>query len=591
MCYKHITDQQTFLSWIKTLEKSSLFAFHMETNFQNSRQVLIGLSIAINIGSSVYLSLLPNDIETFLELTLPQVLSYLKPILENNKIKKIGENLKSYYRILKFYDIELLGIYFDTQVGSYVINPLSIKKDFQTFIQDWFPNCEKILVNKESYFPQYLAQKADIILKLYFKMCEYLNSHLTLKNIFDKIEMPLLIVLSRIECNGVIIDAALLKSYSDELASRIRSLENMAYKIAGEDFNLASSKQLQKVLFKQNKNIIQPTLTKRTCGFMSANEKVLVNLTRYHQLAKIIIEYRSLAKLKNSYTDKLPQLINVITRRVHSFYDQTLTTTSRLSSRSPNLQNIPIRNAQGRRIRQAFIASKQYKIVSADYSQIELRVLAHLSKDKKLLNCFHTNQDLHAFTAAKIFGIEVSQVTQIQRRKAKIINFGVIYGMSAFGLSNQLNISIKAAKNYIDKYFEQYQGIFTYINKMKEIAKQSRYVTTLTGRRLYIPQIHSPNRIHQNAALRTAINAVIQGTAADIIKLAMISLDNWININHYTNYIKMIIQVHDELVFEVESSLLEIAIKSIRYFMENSMILEIPLYVNIGIGNNWEQAH
>lgn len=587
---KNIIDQQTFLLWINKLEKSSFFAFHIKTNIKKNYE-LIGLSIAINIGESAYLSLLSNDIETLLQLNLEKVFFYLKPILESNKIKKIGQDLKFYYRILKLYKIDLSGLYFDIQIACYVIN--SFKNNSKTFVEDWLSKLEK--KNKFSNNSAAkqdepdLLQESEIILKIYFKISEEFKSDLLIKNLFEKIEMPLLTVLSHMESNGVRIDADYLESYSYELADRIRYLENVAYKIVGEYFNLGSPKQLQNILFKKHRI---PSFLKTSSGFLSTNEKVLAKMSRNFPLPKIVLEYRSLAKFKNSYTDKLPQLINPITGRVHSFYHQTFTTTGRISSTTPNLQNIPIRKPEGRKIRKAFIPpSKEYRIVSADYSQIELRILAHLSQDEKLLNCFNNQEDIHSFTASEIFGIKRCQVSASQRRQAKIINFGVIYGMSAFGLSHQINISIKAAQTYINRYFQQYNGILTYINKTKTNAKEHGYVTTITGRKIYIPDIYSSNKISENAALRSAINAPIQGTAADIIKLAMINLDDWINKNYFYKNIKMIMQVHDELVFEVKNSILEQAIITIRHFMENSISLKIPLNVNIGVGNNWEEAH
>lgn len=575
--YKNIIiDKTTFLLWIKKLENSSLFAFHLNANIQNGGEI-IGLSIAINIEEAVYLSLLKKDVQTLLQLNLETVLLYLKPILENNKIHKIGQDLKGYYRILKLYQIELSGCYFDLQVASYVINSLAIKNNINFLMEHWLP--------KDNNASE-LQNAAQITLKIFFKIWKRLNRELALKDLFDNYEMPLLMVLSHIESNGVRIDTDFLESFSYQLASRLLSLENLAYKIAGEYFNLASHKQVKNIFFKTHSSF------RKTSGAcISTNEKILGKLAKYSPLAKLVLEYRSLAKLKNSYTDKLLHLTNPNTRRVHSFYNQTLTTTGRISSSTPNLQNIPIRNEEGRKIRQAFIAPKHYKIVSADYSQMELRILAHLSHDKTLINCFSNQEDVHCFTAAELFGIKKCKVSLNQRRQAKIVNFGIIYGISAFGLSDQLNISIKAAQNYIDRYFQRYNGILSYINQIKHIAKKHGYVSTITGRKIYIPQIYSTNKILQKAALRSAINAPIQGTAADIIKLAMISLDHWINKNYYHEKVKMIIQVHDELVFEVEESILEKVLKIIREFMENSMTLEVPLCINIGVGNNWEQAH
>jgi DNA polymerase-1 len=431
----------------------------------------------------------------------------------------------------------------------------------------------------------YAAEDADVTLQLHLKMWPELEKQTGPLRVFNEIEMPLVPVISRIERNGVLIDQHILARHSQELTLRLDELEKQAHELAGEPFNLSSTKQLQTILFE--KQGIKPT-KKTPGGAPSTSEEVLAELALDYPLPKVILEHRGLSKLKSTYTDKLPQMMNPLTGRVHTSYHQAVTATGRLSSTEPNLQNIPVRNDEGRRIRQAFIASPGCRIVAADYSQIELRIMAHLSQDKGLLQAFAEGEDIHRATAAEVFGSPLDKVSGEQRRSAKAINFGLIYGMSAFGLSRQLNIGAGEARKYMDLYFERYPGVLQYMENTRKFAAEKGYVETLDGRRLYLPDIKSSNAIRRKAAERAAINAPMQGTAADIIKRAMIEVDRWLQ---QQPDVKMIMQVHDELVFEVKESLLDEACEKIRQLMESSMQLDVPLQVEVGIGDNWDEAH
>jgi len=433
---------------------------------------------------------------------------------------------------------------------------------------------------------RYAAEDADVTLQLHLKMWPELEKEPGPLNIFNELEIPLVPVLSRIERNGVKIDPAVLHAHSQELAQRLVELEQQAHEIAGEPFNLSSPKQLQTILFE--KQGIKP-LKKTPGGAPSTSEEVLEELALDHPLPKVILQYRGLSKLKSTYTDKLPLMISAKTGRVHTSYHQAVTATGRLSSSDPNLQNIPVRSEEGRRIRQAFIASKDCLIVSADYSQIELRIMAHLSRDKGLLDAFAQGKDIHQATAAEVFSLPLEEVTAEQRRRAKAINFGLIYGMSAFGLSRQLNIPRKESQKYMDLYFERYPGVREYMERTREQAKEKGYVETLDGRRLWLPDINATNGARRAAAERAAINAPMQGTAADIIKKAMIAVDQWLEDERPP--VKMIMQVHDELVFEVHKDSLDGVVKKLHLLMENSMRLDVPLLVEVGSGNNWDEAH
>ena len=433
----------------------------------------------------------------------------------------------------------------------------------------------------------YAAEDADVTLQLHLKMWPELQQNEGPLKVFKNIEMPLVPVLSRVERNGVKIDPAVLHAHSQEIAKRLIELEKKAYDIAGEEFNLSSPKQLQTILFE--KQGIKP-LKKTPGGAPSTNEEVLAELALDYPLPKVILEYRGLAKLKTTYTDKLPLMINPVSGRVHTSYHQAVTATGRLSSSDPNLQNIPVRNDEGRRIRQAFIAPEGYRIVAADYSQIELRIMAHLSQDEGLLKAFAEGKDIHRATASEVFGVPLDKVTGEQRRSAKAINFGLIYGMSAFGLARQLGIPRGEAQRYMDLYFERYPGVLDYMERTRQQASEQGYVSTLDGRRLYLPDVRSSNGMRRKAAERAAINAPMQGTAADIIKRAMIEVDAWLQ-GQEKPLVRAIMQVHDELVFEVHESVLEEASQRIRQLMEGSMTLAVPLKVDVGVGMNWDEAH
>ncbi len=600
--YITILDEETFERWLKKLKDSPLFAFDLETDSLDTLSAnIVGLSFAVEPGEAAYLPVAHDYLDAPDQLDRNSVLARLKPLLEDPKLLKVGQNLKYDRGVLKNYDIELAGIKFDTMLESYALNSVVGRHDMDTLASRWLNHktvsFEDIAGKgkKQLTFNQidleqaahYAAEDADVTLQLHLKMWPKLAKETGPKQVFENIEMPLLTVISRIERNGVLIDRDILAEHSKELTVRLAELEQKAHELAGEPFNLSSPKQLQTILFE--KQGIKPT-KKTPGGAPSTSEEVLAELALDYPLPKVILENRGLAKLKSTYTDKLPLMINPVTGRVHTSYHQAVTATGRLSSTDPNLQNIPVRNEEGRRIRQAFIAAKDHKIVAADYSQIELRIMAHLSQDKGLLSAFAEGKDIHRATAAEVFGMALDKVTSEQRRSAKAINFGLIYGMSAFGLSRQLNIGAGEAKRYMDLYFERYPGVLEYMESTRQQAAEKGYVSTLDGRRLYLPDINASNAIRRKAAERAAINAPMQGTAADIIKKAMIAVDGWLTPQASTD-VKMIMQVHDELVFEVKASEVEAATAKIRELMENSMQLDVPLQVDIGVGDNWEQAH
>ncbi|MDN5971330.1 MAG: DNA polymerase I, partial [Enterobacterales bacterium] len=500
------------------------------------------------------------------------------------------------------YGIELKGIAFDTMLESYDLDSVAGRHDMDSLAERHLNHktitFEEIAGKGKSQltFNQialeqaapYAAEDADVTLQLHLKLWPQLEKEAGLKKVFTDIDMPLVPVLSRMERTGVLIDSHILGKHSQELAIRLDELEKKAHEAAGEPFNLSSPKQLQAILFEKQK---LPVVKKTPGGAPSTNEEVLAELAEQgFELPTIILEHRGLAKLKSTYTDKLPQMINGATGRVHTSYHQAVTATGRLSSSDPNLQNIPVRNDEGRRIRQAFIAPQGYKIVAADYSQIELRIMAHLSGDKGLLTAFAAGKDIHRATAAEVFGLALEDVTSEQRRSAKAINFGLIYGMSAFGLARQLNIARGEAQRYMDLYFERYPGVLEYMERTRQQAAEQGYVETLDGRRLYLPEIHSRNGMRRKAAERAAINAPMQGTAADIIKRAMIAVDAWL-LEQKEPLVRMIMQVHDELVFEVHESIIDQTVEKVRELMEKSLELAVPLKVDVGTGENWDQAH
>ncbi|WP_064366074.1 DNA polymerase I [Pantoea ananatis] len=600
--YITILDQQTLDAWVEKLKNSEVFAFDLETDGLDTLTAnIVGLSFAVALGEAAYLPVAHDYLDAPEQLDRDAVLAQLKPLLEDPDVSKVGQNLKYDRGVLKNYDIELAGIKYDTMLESYILNSVVGKHDMDSLSARWLNHktvtFEEIAGKGKNQLTfnqialeqaaHYAAEDADVTLQLHLKMWPELEKEAGPKKVFEQIEMPLLKVISRVERNGVLIDQAILAQHSKELTARLAELELKAHELAGEPFNLSSTKQLQVILFE--KQGIKPT-KKTPGGAPSTSEEVLAELALDYPLPKVILEHRGLSKLKSTYTDKLPLMINPVSGRVHTSYHQAVTATGRLSSTDPNLQNIPVRNDEGRRIRQAFVAGKGNRIVAADYSQIELRIMAHLSQDKGLLDAFSQGEDIHRATASEVFGVPLSKVTGEQRRSAKAINFGLIYGMSAFGLSRQLNIGAGEAKKYMDLYFERYPGVLRYMENTRQLAASNGYVETLDGRRLWLPDIKSSNAIRRKAAERAAINAPMQGTAADIIKRAMIAVDDWLQ-KQTDDAVRMIMQVHDELVFEIKAEAVDEASKQIRALMEGSMALDVPLLVEVGVGDNWDQAH
>ena len=596
-----LTNEQLDL-WLEKLAEADSFAFDTETNSLNTISAeLVGISFAIKFCEAIYIPLAHDYDGVPSQLNRIEVLNKLKPLLEDHKKIKLGHNLKFDIQILASYGIEVCGLGFDTMLESYVISSTSSQHnmdslalqylDLQTIsFEDVAGKGKDQLTFNQIKLEQaavYAAEDADVVLQLHTKLWPQIAENNKLRDLFTTIEMPLVPVLARLERNGVNIDVKLLAQQSIELAARIADVENQVYRLAEVTFNLSSTKQLQEVLFTKLK---LPIIKKTPAGQPSTAEDVLQELAlKGYLMPELILEYRSLSKLKSTYTDSLPLQINPKTNRVHTSYNQAVTATGRLSSTNPNLQNIPIKTQEGRRIRQAFAAPMGKKIVSADYSQIELRIMAHLSQDHNLLQAFAIDADIHRATAAEIFGVRKEEVSAEQRRRAKAINFGLIYGMSAFGLAQQLGIARDQAQQYIDIYFERYPGIKRYMEEVRMQAKQQGYVETLFGRRLYIPDINSNNIMRRTAAERIAINAPMQGTAAEIIKKAMIVLDNWERTAGLG--VTMIMQVHDELVFEVAETHLAEAMERIVYFMSSVVNLSVPLVVNVGSGDNWDAAH
>ncbi|BEN56691.1 DNA polymerase I [Serratia marcescens] len=600
--YVTILDDATFTDWLARLKKADVFAFDTETDGLDTLTAnLIGLSFAIAPGEAAYLPVAHDYLDAPPQLDRAYVLEALKPLLEDDNALKVGQNLKFDMSLLARYGIEMRGIAYDTMLESYVLDSVGGRHDMDsladrylghktiTFEEIAGKGKNQLTFNQialEQAAP-YAAEDADVTLQLHLAMWPQLQQSAELLTVFNEIEMPLLPVLSHIERTGVLIDPAILSAHSQELAKRLAELEAQAHELAEEPFNLASTKQLQAILYEKQK---LPVLKKTPGGAPSTNEEVLAELALDYPLPKVILEYRGLAKLKTTYTDKLPLMINPVSGRVHTSYHQAVTATGRLSSSDPNLQNIPVRNDEGRRIRQAFIAPEGYRIVAADYSQIELRIMAHLSQDEGLLKAFAEGKDIHRATASEVFGVPLDKVTGEQRRSAKAINFGLIYGMSAFGLARQLGIPRGEAQRYMDLYFERYPGVLDYMERTRQQASEQGYVSTLDGRRLYLPDVRSSNAMRRKAAERAAINAPMQGTAADIIKRAMIEVDAWLQ-GQEKPLVRAIMQVHDELVFEVHESVIEEASQRIRQLMEGSMTLAVPLKVDVGVGMNWDEAH
>ena len=597
--YETLLTQADLTRWIEKLNAAKLIAVDTETDSLDYMSAnLVGISFALENGEAAYLPLQLDYLDAPKTLEKSTALAAIKPILENPNIHKIGQNIKFDESIFARHGIELQGVEFDTMLLSYTLNSTgrhNMDDLAKRYLGHETIEFESIAGKGKGQLTfnqipleqatEYAAEDADVTMKLQQALWLKLQEEPTLVELYKTMELPLLHVLSRMERTGVLIDSDSLFIQSNEIATRLTALEEQAYALAGQPFNLASTKQLQEILFDK---LGLPVLQKTPKGAPSTNEEVLEELAYSHELPKILVEHRGLSKLKSTYTDKLPQMVNSQTGRVHTSYHQAVTATGRLSSSDPNLQNIPIRNEEGRRIRQAFIAREGYSIVAADYSQIELRIMAHLSGDQGLINAFSQGKDIHRSTAAEIFGVSLDEVTSEQRRNAKAINFGLIYGMSAFGLSRQLGISRPDAQKYMDLYFQRYPGVQQFMTDIREKAKAQGYVETLFGRRLYLPDINSSNAMRRKGAERVAINAPMQGTAADIIKRAMIKLDEVIR---HDPDIEMIMQVHDELVFEVRSEKVAFFREQIKQNMEAAAELVVPLIVEVGVGQNWDEAH
>ena len=597
--YETLLTEADLNRWVKKLNQAKLFALDTETdNLDYMAANLVGISFALENGEAAYLPLQLDYLGAPKTLEKTTALTLLKPVLENPAIQKVGQNFKYDLTIFARNGIDVQGVVFDTMLESYVLNSTgrhNMDDLAKRYLGHQTISFEEIAGKGKNQLTfnqipleqaaEYAAEDADVTMKLQQVLWEKLSKEPTLEKLFKEMELPLLGVLSRMERRGVLIDSDALFLQSNEIANRLSELEEQAYVLAGQPFNLASTKQLQEILFDK---LGLPVIQKTPKGAPSTNEEVLEELAFSHELPKVLVEHRGLSKLKSTYTDKLPQMVNPQTGRVHTSYHQAVTATGRLSSSDPNLQNIPIRNEEGRRIRQAFIAREGFTVVAADYSQIELRIMAHLSQDQGLINAFTQGKDIHRSTAAEIFGVALDEVTSEQRRNAKAINFGLIYGMSAFGLSRQLGIGRADAQSYMDLYFKRYPGVQTFMHDIREKAKAQGYVETLFGRRLYLPDINSSNGMRRKAAERVAINAPMQGTAADIIKRAMIQLDQKLQNDPD---IAMIMQVHDELVFEVRSEKVAFYSELIKTQMESAADLVVPLIVDVGQGNNWDEAH
>ncbi|MBI0104863.1 DNA polymerase I [Gilliamella sp. W8145] len=599
--YQCILTYEQLDDWVSKLANCQQFTFDTETdNVDHIHAKLVGISLSVAPYQAAYIPINHQYLGVPDQLPLDDVLTKLKPILENPAIKKIAQNAKFDYSVLANYGIHVQGIAYDTMLESYVLNSTerhdmdsmanrylhlkTITYNELTKVDKKQVTIDAIEVEKTT---QYAAEDADVTLQLHQKLWPELEKDQKLSKLFTDIEMPLAIVLADMERTGVLIDARQLNDYSIELNKKMLEIEAELHFLAGEKFNPSSPKQIQAILFDKHQ---LPVLKKTPKGDPSTSEDVLSELAEQYVLPRKILFYRSLAKLKNTYTDKLPLMVSPIDHRIHTNYNQIGTVTGRLSSNDPNLQNIPVRNEEGRRIRQAFIAPQGYKIISADYSQIELRIMAHLSQDQSLLSAFADDKDIHRVTASEVLSKPEADVTAEERRRAKAVNFGLIYGMSAFGLSKQINLPRKEAQFYIDRYFERYPGVQAYMEETRQLATQQGYVETLSGRRLYLPKIISGNGIEKRGAERAAINAPMQGTAADIIKTAMIKMSEWIK-NQPTGNIRMVMQVHDELVFEVKEELVSEYSALIKSIMENCYQLSVPLKVDVGIGNNWDEAH
>lgn len=598
--YETILTENDLVKWTKKLEAATLISFDTETTSLDSMQAqLVGVSFATEKGLAAYIPFGHDYENAPTQIPKQRVLSALKPILENPNIKKVGQHIKYDMEVLANADIHLKGIAYDTMLESYILDSASNNHDMDSLALKYLGwrtisftdvagkgakqiTFNQVTIDKAS---TYAAEDADVTLQLHHALWPSIEKEESLKAVFNDIEVPLISVLANMELTGVLIDPNKLIEQGKALQARLDEIEKEAYALAGAEFNINSPKQLQEILFDK---LQLPVLQKTPTGQASTADPVLQELAHEFAMPKLIIEYRSLSKLISTYTSKLVTQINPNTGRIHTSYNQVGTSTGRLSSSDPNLQNIPIRSPEGRRIRQAFIAPKGYKLVSADYSQIELRLMAHISQDPNLLKAFANNQDIHKATAAEVWGVPLDQVTPEMRRNAKAINFGLLYGMSAFGLTRQIGVDRKSAQEYIDRYFARYPAVKAYMDDTRQFAKTHGYVETLCGRRLPVPEINSAQIMRQKAAERAAINAPLQGSAADIIKLAMIEIDKWITRDNIPA--KMLMQVHDELVFEVREDVLDSTIEMIKHYMTHVLSLSVPILVAVGVGENWDIA-
>ena len=598
--YELVNNKNNLLKWLEAIKKAQFLAIDTETNSLNTMTAeLVGISLSIQSGKACYIPLKHQNASNE-QLKIYDVLELIKPILENSTIKKVGQNIKYDAHIFLNYGVHINGIADDTMLMSYVIasnQSHGMNKLSNKYLNHDCISYESLVGKgaKQITFDQvaledavnYAAEDADITLQLHTVLHQKLRKNKSQYSIYRDIEIPAMKALIQIERNGVLVDSKILGEQSNDLGEKLLQFEKKAFELAGQPFNLSSPKQLQEILFDK---LGIKSLKKTPTGAPSTSEEVLIVLAHDYPLPKIILEYRSLAKLKSTYTDKLPRMINNHTGRVHTSYNQAVAITGRLASSDPNLQNIPIKTSEGRKVREAFIAPKNHKILSADYSQIELRIMAHLSKDERLISAFKNNEDVHTITAGEIFNCNIQSVTSEQRRYAKVINFGLIYGMGVYGLAKNLNIERTAAQNYIERYFTRYPSVRMYMEHTKDEARKKGYVETFFGRRLWVPEINGSNGIRRAAAERAAINGPMQGTAADLIKMAMIEVASWIKKEKALQG-KMIMQVHDELVFEVPDREIKIFNTNVKRIMENIASLDIPLIVEIGHGINWEQAH
>ncbi|MEJ1354475.1 MAG: DNA polymerase I [Candidatus Sedimenticola sp. (ex Thyasira tokunagai)] len=601
--YETILEQADFDRWLARLESADCFAFDTETTSLDYMQAeIVGLSFAVEAGEAAYLPVAHIYPGAPQQLEREAALGLMKPLLEDPKRLKVGQNLKYDMSVLARYGIELQGVAHDTMLESYVLDSTATRHDMDSLANKYLGlktiKFEEVAGKgaKQLTFDQvpleaaspYAAEDADITLRLHQALWPKLESEPSLARLYSELEVPLLTVLSKIERTGVVVDSAMLEQQSRELAATMHDLEQQAYEIAGRTFNLGSPKQIGHIFFEE---LELPVISKTPKGAPSTAESVLQELAdQGHDLPALILQHRGLSKLKSTYTDKLPLMVDRDSGRVHTSYHQAVAATGRLSSSDPNLQNIPVRSEEGRRIRQAFIPAPGYRMVAADYSQIELRIMAHLSGDEGLLRAFAEGVDIHRATAAEVFGAtSPDEVTSDQRRSAKAINFGLIYGMSAFGLAKQLGIGRGDAQSYVDLYFERYPGVQAFMDSTRLEAHEKGYVETVFGRRLYLPEINSRNGMRRAAAERTAINAPMQGTASDIIKRAMLAVSSWIEKERPP--LQMMMQVHDELVFEVREEQLEVCSAKIRELMEGAAELKVPLVVDVGVGDNWDEAH